>query len=76
MNSSEFQIGFSYQGTADSTSYTSMEAALEYRSSLGDAAIMAYIHNLAVKGGALLAKRWKTEVLHPDKLVGALVDVR
>lgn len=38
---------------------------------------MAYMHNMAVAGGALLAKAWGTEPLYADTtMYGAMVDVR
>jgi hypothetical protein len=60
----------------DNTAYVSMAAALAFRTSLGDADIMAYLHALAVQGGAILASLWGTEVLLPESMYAAMVDVR
>jgi len=71
-----FQLEFSYVGTKDYTPYLSMSSALDFRSSLGDRAIMDYIHNLAVNGGDVLASRWNTGVLVENDMVPAMVNVR
>ncbi len=74
----DFQNMFSYQGTASYSPYLAMAAALDFRSAVGgDAAIEAYMHDLAVAGGALLASAWGTDVLFEDpSLYAAMVDVR
>ena len=57
--SSEFQIGFSYQGTQDMTQFVTMLAALDFRDTISngnDTAIMDYMHDLAVQGGSLLVR--------------------
>jgi selenocysteine lyase/cysteine desulfurase len=59
---SNFQIGFSYQGTQDMTNFISMNTALDY--------------NLAISGGNILANLWGTELLLPEENIGAMVDVR
>lgn len=75
--SSQFQMQFSYSGTADYSARLAFEAALNFRGSVGsEADIMSYMHNLAVQGGALLASRWKTEVLLSPDLYGSMVTVR
>jgi hypothetical protein len=53
-----------------------MQAALDFRISLGEAAIFSYIHNLAVKAGQILASAWATDVLLDDSMYAAMVDVR
>lgn len=73
---SDFQIGFSYEGTSDMTAFAAMSAALTYRASLGDVAIMDYMHELAVQGGNILASQWSTELLLPTNMFAAMVDVR
>ena len=74
-----FQLAFSYVGTTDNTRVLAMGAALDYRASIGsEAAIMRYMHDLAVSGGQALAAAWGTEVLFQDDTdrIGAMVDVR
>ena len=56
----------------------SIEAALAFRAGVapgGDAAIVQYLHALAVRGGSLLAKALGTEML-PASQTGAMVNVR
>lgn len=75
---SRFQIGFAYQGTQDMTQYMSMSAALDFRSVVSkgnDENIMNYMHQLALKGGKLLAKAWGTTLLLNETNFGAMVDV-
>ena len=75
--SSHFQLAFSYLGTTSYSAYLALGASLDFRARVGgEAAIMSYMHRLAVDGGALLAARWGTAVLHPEALYAALVDVR
>lgn len=51
-------------GTTDVTPYLAVKAALEYRESIGgEEAIRNYTHDLAVKGGALVAEMLGTQVL-------------
>ena len=72
-----FLLAFSYVGTTSYSNYLAMGAALDFRERAGgDAAIISYIHDLAVRGGALLARAWATDVLHGDALYAAMVDVR
>lgn len=58
-----FQSEFSYQGTSDMTAYMSMADALRWRARLGDREIMEYIHQLALRGGQILADKWGTDIL-------------
>eukprot|EP00038_Savillea_parva_P019736 m.28608 g.28608 ORF g.28608 m.28608 type:complete len:694 (+) comp4533_c0_seq1:1259-3340(+) len=69
---------FSWQGTVDSSNYASVPAALAYRRSIGgEAAIIEYIHTLAVDAGDALATMWRTEVMVPSHhQIGALINVR
>jgi len=74
-----FQVGFSYEGTSDYSATLAFSAAFEFRQSLGDAAIMAYMRDLALKGGDLLAQMWGTEVLMRNELDAihhAMINVR
>jgi len=72
-----FQMEFSWQGTFDYSAYLSFTSAIAFRQSLGDDAIMIYMHQLAVAGGELLAEMWNTEMLFEDiSMIGAMVNVR
>ena len=72
-----FLLAFSYVGTTSYSNYLAMGAALDFRERVGgDAAIIAYMHDLAVRGGALLARAWATDVLHGEAQYAAMVDVR
>ena len=73
--SSRYVRDFSYEGTDDPTAWLSMAAALDFRRLVpgGDAAIFAFIADLAEKGGALLAKMWATRTLYSG---GAMVNVQ
>ncbi len=73
-----FQLAFSYVGTTDVSRTLAMGAALAFRRSVGtEAEIMGYMHDLAVKGGGLLARSWGTELLFADtSRFAAMVDVR
>ena len=73
-----FQLAFSYVGTTDVSRTLAMGAALAFRAALGtEGEIMGYMHDLAVRGGALLAAAWGTEVLFEDAArYAAMVDVR
>jgi selenocysteine lyase/cysteine desulfurase len=72
----QYQLYFSYEGTADYTSYLCFPNALSFRTQFGDQAIMDYMHKLASQGGDLLAALWNTEKLVDDSMIGAMVNVR
>eukprot|EP00930_Biecheleria_cincta_P008301 TRINITY_DN109717_c0_g1_i1.p1 TRINITY_DN109717_c0_g1~~TRINITY_DN109717_c0_g1_i1.p1 ORF type:complete len:454 (-),score=68.32 TRINITY_DN109717_c0_g1_i1:258-1586(-) len=74
----EFQMQFSYTGTKDYSPFLAMGAALDFREQVlgGEEAIMSYMHELAAKGGELLASTWRTEKLVHDEFIGAMVNVR
>lgn len=62
-NSSTFKLEF-IPPTIDTSNYMCVEEALKYRESLGgEEAIREYTHNIAVEGGALVAKMLGTQVL-------------
>ncbi|KAL9541866.1 hypothetical protein PS6_010099 [Mucor atramentarius] len=59
-----FQDEFAWPGTADFSNFMCIEAAVEFRKSLGgEDAIMAYCHDLAIKGGAIAAEILGTKVM-------------
>ena len=73
-----FPHSFDWRGTRDYSGFFSIEAALAFRAGVapgGDAAVISYLHALAVRGGALLADAWGTEML-PAAQTGAMVNVR
>jgi len=76
--STHYQAAFAYTGTASYSPYLAMADALEFREWLGgEAKILGYMHDLAVKGGKVLAEMFDTDVLfNDDKRYAAMVDVR
>ncbi|GMK58918.1 hypothetical protein CspeluHIS016_0603600 [Cutaneotrichosporon spelunceum] len=63
-----FAPQFSWNGTADFTSYLTIPDTLKFRESIGgEDRIIAYNHSLAVAGGKRLAKRWGTRFMDNDK---------
>ncbi|KAL0074184.1 pyridoxal phosphate-dependent transferase [Phycomyces blakesleeanus] len=79
-DNSSFQNEFGgLSTTIDCANYLCANAALDYRQSLGgEDAIMKYCNDLAVKGGALVAKILGTEVMEnkAKTLTVAMVNVR
>ncbi len=72
-----FQDQFIYVGTTSYAPFLAMQAALDFRVSIGgDSAICSYMHNLAVRAGQILATAWQTDVLLDDSMYAAMVDVR
>jgi len=66
---------FDWQGTKDYSGFLSLSAALEFRRSIGgEAAIIAYTHGLAVRGGQMLARAWGTQTM-PAAVTGQLINV-
>jgi selenocysteine lyase/cysteine desulfurase len=75
--STQYQMEFSWTGTQDYSAYLSVSASLDFRTQVGgDEAIMNYIHQLAVQGGNLLAKKWNTDLLIQEDMIAAMVNVR
>ncbi|KAG0214765.1 hypothetical protein BGX28_001400 [Mortierella sp. GBA30] len=72
-----FELEFSWNGTMDYSTILSIEGALDFRKQYGEEAIMHYMHDLAVKGGKVVADILGTNVLTPhDQQVGSMVNVR
>jgi len=71
-----FANEFDWTGTRDPTAWLAMPAALDFYRSMGDGALRARNHDLAVAAGGLLAERWGTEVGAPPVMVGAMAVVR
>ncbi|KAI8092948.1 pyridoxal phosphate-dependent transferase [Halteromyces radiatus] len=66
-DNSSFEQEFCSPGTIDHSQYFCVEPALKYRESLGgEEAIMQYIHDLAIRGGALVADILGTQVMEND----------
>jgi isopenicillin-N epimerase len=67
---------FDWTGTRDPTAWLAVPAALDFYRSMGDSALRARNHALAVAAGKLLAQRWGTETGAPATMTGAMVIVR
>lgn len=74
-----WQKQYDWNGTIDFTPVITIQDAIKFRKDIGgEERIMAYCHDLAVKGGKRLAKRWKTEVMDNDagELTKCMVNIR
>ncbi|MGE0118255.1 MAG: aminotransferase class V-fold PLP-dependent enzyme [Dongiaceae bacterium] len=71
-----FANEFDWTGTRDPTGWLSIPAALAFYRSMGDGALRARNHRLAVEAAALLAQRWGTETGAPADMLGAMAVVR
>ncbi|KAG6826646.1 hypothetical protein H0H92_014991 [Tricholoma furcatifolium] len=73
-----FVAQFQYNGCVDYANYYSVLEALKFRTWMGgEDAIHNYCHNLAVEGGAVLARILGTEVMDPDgSLTWDMVNVK
>ncbi|SCV74695.1 BQ2448_7724 [Microbotryum intermedium] len=72
MTSQEFQNEFEWNGTIDYSAFLSIHAVLDFRSNIcgGEKRITKYCHELAVKGGQVVAQGLATEVMQnqdPEK---------
>ncbi len=67
---------FDWTGTRDPTAWLALPAALSFYRSMGDGALRARNHALAMAAGRLLATRWGTETGAPDAMIGAMAAVR
>jgi selenocysteine lyase/cysteine desulfurase len=67
---------FDYIGTRDYTAYCAIPDALAFRMKLGDERILHYLHSLAQWAGHYLATLWATEIMTPDSMVAAMINVR
>jgi isopenicillin-N epimerase len=67
---------FDWTGTRDPTAWLSLPAALAFYRAMGDGALRARNHDLAVAAAALLAERWGTETGAPADMLGAMAAVR
>jgi len=69
---------FEWTGTIDFSPYLSVEAALDFRESIGgEKQIDEYCHDLAIKGGQLLSKLLGTEMMETEavELTSHMVNV-
>jgi len=73
---SDFEIRFQYTGTRDYTPMAAVAAALDFRESIGESAIIGYNHGMAVWAQRYLAELWGTECLLPDSSTCAMAHVR
>jgi isopenicillin-N epimerase len=71
-----FANEFDWTGTRDPTAWLAAPSALAFYRSMGDGALRARNHALAVAAAGLLAERWRTEVGAPLGMVGAMAVVR
>ncbi|KAJ1547356.1 hypothetical protein HK405_006062 [Cladochytrium tenue] len=75
---------FHWPGTFDASNWLAVPAAVQFRERLGgEARIQAYCHDLAVRGGHLVASMWGTHMLGAEatppldeKLCGAMCCVK
>ncbi|CAO3622358.1 unnamed protein product [Cunninghamella blakesleeana] len=77
-DASSFEAEFASPGTIDHATYLTIPEVIKYRESLGgEEAIMKYNHDLAVRGGALVAEILGTQVLENDDktLTACMVNV-
>ncbi|CAG8601030.1 22665_t:CDS:2 [Dentiscutata erythropus] len=73
----EFTLEFSWVGAQDYSPYLTVLPALEFRRKIGgEDKILTYCHDLAVKGGKLIASILGTEILGPEYIIPNMVNVR
>ena len=70
-----FAAEFDWTGTRDPTAWLTVPAALAFYRSMGDAALRARNHTLAVAAAQLLAARWGTTAGGPADMVGSMAVV-
>jgi len=73
---SSFDSTFEYTGTRNYNAMLAMKAALEFRQSLGEDAIMTYIRELAWEGANRWKSMWNSELLAPQEMNSAIIMVR
>ena len=73
---SEFETRFQYTGTRDYTPFAAIEAALDFRESLGESNIIGYNRGMAVWAQRHLSELWGTEALFPDERTCAMAHVK
>jgi selenocysteine lyase/cysteine desulfurase len=73
---SDFELRFQYTGTRDYTPYAAIEAALHFRSLIGENAIVSYNHEMALWAQRYLAEYWGTETLTSDEHTCAMGHTR
>src|SRR5215470_11808534 len=71
-----FTNEFDWTGTRDPTAWLSVPAALGFYRSMGDGALRARNHALALAAADLLVRRWGTEVGAPPAMLGSMAVVR
>jgi isopenicillin-N epimerase len=71
-----FTSEFDWTGTRDPTGWLAIPAALAFYRSMGDGALRARNHGLAVTASALLAQRLGTETGAPEDMLGAMAVIR
>ncbi|RIB04131.1 pyridoxal phosphate-dependent transferase [Gigaspora rosea] len=72
-----FTQEFSWVGAQDYSSYLTVLPALEFRRAIGgEEKILTYCHDLAVKGGKLIASILGTEIMGPEHIIPNMVNIR
>jgi isopenicillin-N epimerase len=71
-----FTDEFDWAGTRDPTAWLAVPSALSFYRSMGNGALRARNHALAVAAAGLLVERWETEVGAPPAMLGAMAVVR
>jgi len=71
-----FADEFDWTGTRDPTAWLAAPTALAFYRSMGDSALRARNHALAVAAAELLARAWGTEAGAPAAMLGAMAVVR
>jgi isopenicillin-N epimerase len=71
-----FADEFDWTGTRDPTAWLAAPSALAFYRSMGDSALRARNHALAVAAAQLLAGEWGTEAGAPAAMLGAMAVVR
>ncbi|KAJ3113172.1 hypothetical protein HDU96_003706 [Phlyctochytrium bullatum] len=80
-SANDWRRSFLWSGTADASRYLAAPAAVAFRRWIGgEEVIMAYCHDLAVRGGQVAAKVWGTKILEAtgqkrDALYASMVNV-
>jgi isopenicillin-N epimerase len=66
---------FDWQGTRDPTPHLAAPAGIAFMRDLGVARVQSYNHDLALEAGALLSRRWRTELPAPASMIGTMIAV-
>jgi isopenicillin-N epimerase len=70
-----FTAEFDLPGTRDPSPHLTAPAAIAFMRELGVETVQRYNHQLAWDGARHLARRWKTEFLAPESMIGTMATV-